>query len=55
VPSWVRWTTLVAGVAGLAAVAWFPLFLAYLWAIALGVWLLLSPTRYRVPEPATAL
>ena len=27
VPAWVRWTTLVAGIASLAALAWFPFFL----------------------------
>jgi hypothetical protein len=55
VPSWVRWATLIAGIAGLAALAWFPFFLVYLWAIVLGVWLLVSPARYRVLEPATAV
>jgi hypothetical protein len=36
-PAWIRWTTLVAGIAGLAAVAWFPFFLVYIWAIVVGV------------------
>jgi hypothetical protein len=36
-PAWIRWTTLVAGIAALAAVAWFPFFLVYLWAIVVGV------------------
>ena len=36
-PTWIRWTTLVAGIAALAALAWFPLFLVYIWAIVVGV------------------
>jgi len=51
VPSWVRWTTLVAGIAGLASLAWFPFFIVYIWAIVLGCWLLVAasgPAR----EPA---
>jgi hypothetical protein len=42
VPAWVRWATLVAGVAALAGIAWFPMFLVYLWAIVLGVWMLVA-------------
>jgi hypothetical protein len=41
-PAWVRWTTAVAGVCALAGLAWFPFFLVYLWAIAIGVWALLT-------------
>jgi hypothetical protein len=47
-PSWVRWSTLVAGVAGLAALAWFPFFLVYIWAILVGVWLIVTD---RAPAP----
>jgi hypothetical protein len=36
----VRWSTAVAAVAALAGLAWFPFFLVYLWAIALGLWTL---------------
>jgi hypothetical protein len=54
-PAWVRWTTLVAGIAGLAALAWFPFFLVYLWAVVLGIWLLVSPASARAPEPAPAV
>jgi hypothetical protein len=50
-PAWVRWSTAVAGVAALAAVAWFPFFLVYAWAIAVGVWLLVAD-RGRVPMTA---
>jgi len=49
VPAWVRWTTLVGGLAALAGLAWFPFFLVYLWAIALGVWTLAAA---RSAEPA---
>lgn len=42
VAAWLRWFTAVAGVASLAGIAWFPLFVVYLWAIALGIWLLLA-------------
>jgi hypothetical protein len=53
VPGWVRWTTAVAGVAALAAIAWFPFFLVYLWAIVLGLWALLaSPVEARRPAAA---
>lgn len=55
VPAWVRWTTLAAGIAGLAALAWFPFFVVYVWAIALGLWLLLSPAASRAPEAAPAV
>jgi hypothetical protein len=48
VPSWVRWSTLVAGVAGLAALAWFPFFLVYIWAIVIGLWLIVAD---RAPAP----
>jgi hypothetical protein len=40
VPGWVRWSTVVAGVAAIAAAAWFPLALLILWALAIGIWLL---------------
>lgn len=50
-PAWVRWTTLVAGIAAIASIAWFPQFLVYLWAIAIGVWTLVSR---RSTAPATA-
>lgn len=48
-PAWVRWSTLVAGVAGLAALAWFPFFLVYAWSLVIGVWTLVT-ARPRVPE-----
>jgi hypothetical protein len=53
VPAWMRWATLVAGIAGLAALAWFPFFLVYLWAIVIGVGLIVLERR-RAPQPAAA-
>lgn len=50
-PAWVRWSTLVAGIAGVAALAWFPFFLVYIWAIMVGVWLFVADSR-RAPAPA---
>jgi len=52
-PAWVRWTTLVAGVAALAEIAWFPQFLVYVWAIAIGIWTLVSK-RSSAPVAAVA-
>jgi hypothetical protein len=40
VPGWVRWSTVVAGLAAIASAAWFPLALLVLWALAIGIWLL---------------
>jgi hypothetical protein len=52
-PAWVRWSTLVAGIAALAAYAWFPFFLVYLWAVVIGVWLLVGQREAAV-QPAAA-
>ena len=49
VPAWVRWSTVVAGVAAIASAAWFPLALLILWAIAIGIWLIAAR-----PAPTTA-
>jgi len=51
-PAWVRWSTLVAGLAGIAALAWFPFFLVYAWSLVIGVWVLVGE-RGRVLETAT--
>lgn len=51
VVAWLRWFTLIAGVASLAAIAWFPMFIVYIWAIVLGLWLLLAG-RERVASPS---
>jgi hypothetical protein len=50
-PAWVRWSTLVAGIAAIAGIAWFPFFLVYIWAIVLGLWLLVAD-RGRAAAPA---
>jgi len=51
-PAWVRWSSVVAGLAAVAAVAWFPFFLVYVWAVALGIWLLVADRgRVRVTAP----
>jgi hypothetical protein len=51
VPAWVRWATAVAGICGLVTLAWFPLFIVFLWAIVVGVWLIVS-ARAEAPAPA---
>lgn len=53
VPAWVRWSTVIAGVAAIASAAWFPLALLILWAVAIGIWLLVAQ-RAPSSEPATA-
>jgi len=47
VPTWLRWSTLVAGLAGVVSLAFFPAALVLLWGIVIGIWLL-------VPGRATA-
>ena len=42
VAPWVRWATAVAGIAALAGIAWFPMFLVYLWSIVFGLWTLVA-------------
>jgi hypothetical protein len=44
VPVWLRWSTLVAGVAGIVSLAFFPAALVLLWGIVMGIWLLV-PSR----------
>jgi hypothetical protein len=41
-PGWLRWLTLIAGVASLAGLALFPFFLLIIWGIVIGVWLLVA-------------
>ena len=47
-PAWVRWATVIAGLACLATTAYFPFFLLLLWALVVGIWLAFSA------EPQTA-
>jgi hypothetical protein len=37
-PTWLRWTTGIAGVLGLASPAFFPFFALLLWALVTGIW-----------------
>ena len=39
-PAWLRWFTLIAGVLGLASMAWIPHFALLLWSLVAGVWLI---------------
>jgi len=39
-PAWLRWFTLIAGVLGLASMAWIPHFALLLWSLVIGVWLI---------------
>ena len=50
-PAWLRWSTLVAGVAGIVSLAFFPAVLVLLWGIVMGIWLLVPS---RAPAVATA-
>lgn len=55
VAAWVRWSIALAGVAAIAALAWFPFFLVLLWALVLGVWTLATSrqqTRHVAAQPA---
>jgi hypothetical protein len=51
VPAWLRWSTHVAGVAGVVSLAFFPAALVLLWGIVMGIWLLVPS---RGPAVATA-
>jgi len=51
VPAWLRWSTLVAGLAGIVSLAFFPAVLVLLWGIVMGIWLLVPS---RGPAVATA-
>jgi hypothetical protein len=53
VPAWLRWSTLVAGVAAFAGAAWFPLALVVIWSLATCVWLL-AANRAPAASPVTA-
>jgi len=55
VPGWIRWFTALAAVCALAAIAWFPFFVVYLWAVVLGLWALVaSPIEVQRPAVAQA-
>lgn len=48
-PAWLRWSTLVGGLAFAAGLAWFPLPIVGLWLLVIGIWLLTSE-RGTAPE-----
>jgi hypothetical protein len=41
-PAWVRWFTLVGAAGAIASPAWFPFVLFYIWALVMGIWLLMT-------------
>lgn len=54
-PAWVRWATLIAGVLGLASIAWFPFFILLVWGLVIGGWLIASGRAAEarvVPQPS---
>jgi hypothetical protein len=51
VPAWLRWSTLVGGLAAVVSLAFFPSVLVLLWGIVMGIWLL---AEGREPAVATA-
>ena len=57
-PAWLRWFTLIAGVLGLASMAYFPFFAVLLWGLITGLWLA-TAGRCDVPagepQPASSL
>jgi hypothetical protein len=53
-PVWLRVVTVIAGVGGLAAPAFFPMFLVLIWALVVGVWLLANPQEESAPATAAA-
>jgi hypothetical protein len=54
-PGWVRWFTFVAALAAVTAMAWFPFFLFYIWAIVIGLWLLVAERATTLaPAPAAS-
>jgi hypothetical protein len=50
-PPWLRWSTLVSGIVGLASNFFVPFFVLLLWAIVAGAWLLLAPQRSARSSP----
>jgi hypothetical protein len=52
-PAWLRWSTLVAGLAAIASLAFFPFFLFLLWSVVIGVWLLVSSRRINAGSRVT--
>jgi hypothetical protein len=53
-PSWLRWTTAAAGIAGIGGLAFVTFYLLMLWATAVGVWLLMQGLRSTSLSRATS-
>jgi hypothetical protein len=51
-PAWLRVTSYIAGICGLLAAFFFPVFLFWLWAISFGVWAVQTDTRRSHPAPS---
>jgi len=52
-PAWLRWATLVGAAGAVAAPAFFPFGLFFIWAIVIGIWLLVADRRpAAAPVPA---
>jgi hypothetical protein len=52
VPAWLRWSTLVAALAAIVSLAFFPSALVVLWGIVMGIWLLVAGREPAVATPA---
>jgi hypothetical protein len=50
-PTWLRWATTISGIAGIASLAFFPSFLVLIWALTIGVWLLLTARAGKFTSP----
>jgi hypothetical protein len=53
-PAWLRWATLVAGLGGVASLAFFPSALLIAWGIVIGIWLLVTSRRPDAQEAPMA-
>jgi hypothetical protein len=49
-PTWLRWMTLIAGLAAFAGLAYFPFILVLLWGVVVGLWLLIAHPEHRTSK-----
>ena len=54
IPAWLRWATLVAGLGGVASLAFFPSVLLIAWGILMGTWLLVTSRKTDVTKEPVA-